>query len=228
MNPLFISELGLNHGGNLSKAFRMVELSKKAGAHIAKFQHYDALDVLGREHPALDYATSCQFTREEHEKLARHCESIGIEYLVSVFDVKDIPWADSLCKRHKVASRMNQNLEFLAHIDRCKKPVIMSIQYETTLRSTYRDRFYFMWCVRQYPAMYQEVMAPMFSYKYGLSSHCPDWNVIPDAFDKGARIFEAHVCESRKEVGCDIESSLTFSELERAINAINSKRLERI
>ena len=228
MQSIFISELGLNHGGSLSKAFRMIDLSKTAGATICKFQHYDALDVLGKDHPALDYAASCQFTRQEHEALKKHCDKIGIEYLVSVFDIKDIEWAASLCKRMKVASRMNQNLEFLSYIDRTKLPVIMSIQPEFNLRKTYRDRWYFMWCVRQYPAMYQEVMNFPFSYKYGLSSHCPDWNVIPDAFDKGARIFESHVCESRKEIGCDISSSLTFEELKKAVDSVKAKSLERV
>src|SRR5216683_1009775 len=124
MKPLFLAEIGINHQGSLSKAFRMIRLAKDAGAHIAKFQHYNALDVLGREHPALDYATSCQFTRKEHEKLAKYCEEVGLEYLISVFDIKDIAWAASLCKRMKVATRMNRNLEFLHYIESTKLPVI--------------------------------------------------------------------------------------------------------
>ena len=225
MEPLFLAEIGINHHGNLSKAFRMVELAKKAGADITKFQYYSPLDVLGKDNPVLDYAIQCQFTKKEHEQIALFCNKIGMEYLVSVFDVRDIAWADSLCKRHKVASRMNTNLEFLAYIDKCKKPTIMSIQDDTTLRKTYRDRFYFMWCVTNYPSTYEETLKHQFSYKYGLSSHCPDWNVIPDAYDLGARIFETQVCKSRKEEGCDISSSITFSELERAINAIKTKTL---
>lgn len=219
MQPLFIAEIGLNHHGSLSKAFRMVKLAKNAGAHIAKFQYYDPVRLLGANYPNLDYIIHSQFNKQKHQKLVDYCREIDIEYLVSVFDIKDIEWAASLCKRMKVASRMNCNLEFLSYIDRTKKPVIMSIQPELPLRSTYRDRWYFMWCKQNYPSTYQETMAPQFSYKYGLSSHCPDWNVIPDAHNEGARIFEAHVCESRQEAGCDISSSLTFSELERAINA---------
>jgi len=219
MKPLFIAEIGLNHQGYFSKAQRMIELAKEAGAHIAKFQMYNPMDILGKDHPALDYAIQCQFTKDEHEKLRVFCDKIGMEYLVSVFSPYDVAWADGLCKRHKVASRMNQNLEFMSYIDRCKKPVIMSIQPEFQLRSTYRDRWYFMWCVRNYPATYAEVLKAPFSYKYGLSSHCPDWNVIPDAYALGARIFESHVCESRKEEGCDISSSITFTELKRAVDA---------
>lgn len=206
----------------MSKAFRMVKLAKDAGATIAKFQHYSPIDVLGEAHPAIDYAVKCQFARKEHEKLAAYCEEIGLEYLVSVFDTKDIQWAASLCKRMKVASRMNQNLEFLSYIDKTKLPVIMSIQPDTTLRSYYRDRFYFMWCVRQYPATKKEVLEPMFSYKYGLSSHCPDYTASVEAFKHGARIFENHVKEFDEEEGCDMSSSITFEEYQRMTSEIES------
>lgn len=221
MQPLFIAEIGINHHGNLSKAFRMVKLAKDSGAHIAKFQYYDPVRLLGANYPDLDYIIHCQFKQKDHERLATYCKEIGIEYLVSVFEIQDVAWAASLCKRMKVASRMNRNLEFLSYIDRTKLPVIMSIQPDLSLRKYYQDRFYFMWCRQEYPATYGQTIAPQFSYKYGLSSHCPDWNVIPDAYKKGARIFENHVCESRSEKGCDISSSITFDELKRGIESIN-------
>ncbi len=220
MQPLFIAEIGVNHHGNLSKAFRMIDEAKSAGADIAKFQFYNPLDVLGKDHPALDYAIQCQFTRDQHEKLRDHCGRVGIEYLVSIFNVYDIAWADSLCKRHKIASRMNQNQEFIALIERCKKSVIMSLQPEITVRRSFRDRFYFMWCLRNYPSIKRDVLQPTFSYKYGLSSHCPDFTATVEAYKRGARIFENHVCESREESGCDISSSITFREYKQMTDEI--------
>ncbi len=208
---------------------RMIDLCKQAGAHIAKFQYYSPVDVLGADHPALDYAISCQFTKDEHVALKRHCDSVGIEYMVSVFSVKDIEWASGLCKRMKVASRMNRNLEFLAYIDRTKLPVIMSIQPETPMRKYYQDRFYFMHCVREYPASAVATLAPQFSYKYGLSSHCPDYKVTVEAFQHGARIFENHVKESNEDEGCDMSSSITIESFGKMVRAINdlSKTLAR-
>lgn len=222
MEPVFIAEIGLNHGGSLSKAFRMVYLAKLSGATVAKFQHYSPIDVLGIDHPALDYVVKCQFKRQDHERLAQYCNTIGIEYLVSVFDIKDIQWAASLCKRMKVASRKNQDLEFLSYIDKTKLPVIMSIQPEVPLRSYYRDRFYFMWCVRNYPATTTEVLNTNFSYKYGLSSHCPDFKASVEAYKLGARIFENHVKEFETEEGCDMASSITFDNYKRMTSEIES------
>ena len=35
-----IAEVGINHGGNLSKAFKLVDDAKKSGADAIKFQTY--------------------------------------------------------------------------------------------------------------------------------------------------------------------------------------------
>jgi N,N'-diacetyllegionaminate synthase len=220
MKPVFIAEIGINHGGSMSKAARMITMAKEAGADIAKFQFYSPIDVLGLDHPALDEAIECQFKRDEHERLKDHCDRLNIEYCVSIFDTRDILWADSLVKRHKIATRMNLNLEFLAHIERTKKPVIMSIQPETTLRSCYRDRFYFMWCPPGYPSDKKVTLTYPFSYKYGLSSHCSDYTASVEAAKKGARIFENHVKESDNDKGCDMSSSINFSDYAKMIGEI--------
>lgn len=228
MQPLFIAEIGLNHQGSLSKAFRMIKLSKEAGAQIAKFQYYDPVKLLGASYPDLDYIIHCQFKERDHERLAAYCKEIGMEYLVSVFEVGDIPFAASLCKRMKVATRMNRNLEFLSYIEKTKLPVIMSIQPELPLRSCYRDRFYFMWCTQQYPASYESVTKYPFSYKYGLSSHCPDYKASVEAYKLGARIFENHVKEFDSDKGCDMSSSITLEHYKWMTNEINylTKTLE--
>ena len=43
--PQIVAEIGLSHNGNIKKALQFVNLSKKAGADIAKFQtHYAKLN----------------------------------------------------------------------------------------------------------------------------------------------------------------------------------------
>lgn len=226
MKSIFIAEIGINHNGSLSKAFRMIDQAKNAGANYAKFQYYDPIRLLGADYKGIESIQKCSFTQNQHEKLAKHCRDINIKYLVSVFDVKDILWADSICDMHKVASRMNHNLEFLAHIDKCKKPTVMSIQPDLSLRKTYADRWYFMWCVNNYPASKEEVLKGQFSYKYGLSSHCPDWTASMEAYLKGARIFENHVKEFDQDQGVDMNSSILFEDYKRMTDAI--KKLESI
>lgn len=215
----WIAELGLNHHGHMEKAFRMIDKAKLCGATYAKFQHYDPSRVLGKKHPAYQYATQCYLSKAQHETLRVYCYSIGIDYLVSVFDLKDVSWADSLCKAHKIATRMNQNQEFIAAIAKTKKPVFMSVSPDIKVKKAYLDKFQLMWCIPgKYPSAIDDVLA--YPYEgFGLSSHCPDPRASLEAYHKGCRLFENHIAESKSEIGCDISSSLDFNEYRALIKA---------
>lgn len=215
---IWIGEIGINHHGNMDKAFRMIEKAKECGATFAKFQFYQPSEVLGSKHPAIAYANQCYFSQAQHETLKRRCEDVGIDYLVSVFNLRDVEWAAGLCKAMKIATRMNKRQDFIRAVANTKLPVFMSVQPELTIKKEYSKRFNLLWCVAQYPATKEDVMG--YPYKgFGLSSHCPDPSATLDAWNNGARVIENHLCESRDEMGCDIPSSLTFDEYKILINA---------
>ncbi len=139
--------------------------------------------------------------------------------LVSVFDVKDVVWADSLCKAHKIATRMNENQDFIEAISKTNKPVFMSVSPNIKVKKQYLSKFKLMWCIPgKYPSDIDEILA--YPYEgFGLSSHCPDPRASLEAYYKGCRLFENHLCESRSEMGCDISSSLIFQEYKALIKA---------
>jgi sialic acid synthase SpsE len=204
-----IAELGINHDGNFDKALQMILSAQAAGVSIVKFQHYDALSLLGPSSPYLAYAASCQFTKGQHEELASFCNTVGMEYMVSVFDINDVVWADSLCKRHKVASRMNQNQEFISALIATGKEVIISINEFTQFRPGLRNMF----CITKYPTPAAELENLPCNKVLGLSSHCPDIAPTLKAISQGATVVEHHVTFSREDKGCDHSSSITFDEL---------------
>lgn len=213
-----IAELGINAHGDFDKMKRMCLKAHNAGADYIKGQFYNPYRVLGKEHPDLNYALKCQFTRQQHEELAEYCQELGTPYFVSVFDVGDIGWADRFCEVHKVASRMNRNAEFISRIDRCKKPTFMSIQPSLGIRIP--ARFKLMWCLREYPSTKEQILDYPYTAKLGLSSHCPDWTAALVAVKRGAVSIEQHICESRNEPGCDISSSITFEELKNLVDEV--------
>lgn len=213
----FIAELGINHHGKMEKAFRMIGKSIDAGATYVKGQFYAPVKVLGKEHPDLDYAKECYFTRGQHETLAKYADARGGKYFVSVFDCKDVRWAGQFGVM-KVASRMNQNQEFLAKVNGLHLPTYMSVQPEITVNKRYSKRFSMLWCVREYPTAKETIL--QYPYNgFGLSSHCPDWTASLEAYKLGARVFENHLCEAKDEKGCDIGSSLDFAEYAALIKA---------
>ena len=38
--PFVIAEVGINHGGSLKKAFKLIDAAKSSGANAVKFQTY--------------------------------------------------------------------------------------------------------------------------------------------------------------------------------------------
>lgn len=209
-----ICEVGINHDGDFAKAMKMIEACADTGVKICKFQFYDPLKLLGPDSPYLAYATRCQFTRVQHELLKQVCDMYGLEYLVSVFDIADIPWADSLCKRHKVASRMNKDNSFVGALRETGKQVIMSVQNlsaDPFRAGDYQMRY--MYCITEYPTPVSELSNLPCNEHLGLSSHCPSIKPSIDALAQGATLIEHHVKFAGDEDGCDKSSSITFDQL---------------
>lgn len=205
-----IAELGINHDGEFEKALHMIDEVANTGVKIVKFQHYDALQLLGAESPYLEYASKCQFSKDQHWSLKQYCDKLELEYLVSVFDTADIPWANSLCKRHKVASRMNKSSDFIKALRNTDKEVIVSVQQAPVY--TYPNVRY-MYCITKYPTLEKDLEALPCNSELGLSSHCPSLVPSSRAIQQGATLLEHHVTFSREDVGCDHDSSITFEEL---------------
>ncbi len=213
-----IAELGINHNGSYEKALRMIDAVKDTSVNIVKFQHYEPLKLLGANSPYLTYATKCQFTKEQHERLQEYCTFLGLEYMVSVFDIKDIPWADLLCKRHKVASRMNQDPKFFPALLQTGKEVIVSTQ---SFNPPAMPHTRYMYCITEYPTPVAKMEWLPCNSNLGLSSHCPSIGPSLKAVAQGATLLEHHVTFDRNDEGCDHTSSITFEELRQLQRTTN-------
>ena len=49
LRPYFIADLAANHDGELSRAKELIWIAKDAGAHCAKFQHFEADKIVNDE-----------------------------------------------------------------------------------------------------------------------------------------------------------------------------------
>lgn len=214
---IFIAELGINAHGNPEKMLRMILKAVNSGATLIKGQYYDPVKVLGRRHPEFAYATQCQFSQPQHETFAKYAESIGGKYFVSVFNIADVQWASQFGFM-KVATRMNKRQDFIRAVEKTKLPVFMSVQPELCVKKEYSKRFNLLWCVAKYPTPKEEVLSYPY-HGFGLSSHCPDPSASLEAWQKGARVLENHLCESKGELGCDIPASIDFEDYKALIKA---------
>lgn len=67
----FIAEIGINHGGSLDKAFRLIDSAVKTGCNAIKFQTYKAEDRVGKSSPLYETLKSCELTFGDFEKLKK-------------------------------------------------------------------------------------------------------------------------------------------------------------
>ena len=99
--PRVIAEIGCNHKGDVAIAKELLLLAKECGCAYAKFQKRNPEELLTPEqykaphpNPMHSYGTTygehrenLELTIHQHKELKEYCESIGLGYSCSVWDV---------------------------------------------------------------------------------------------------------------------------------------------
>jgi len=178
-----IAEAGVNHNGNLTLAFELVEAAAIAGADVVKFQTFKAGAVASDKAKKANYQinSTCnsgnqismlrqlELTEVDHNKLIDHCQKIGIEFLSTAFDDPSIDLLNKVnLKRFKIPSGEITNLPYLRRLGGLGKPLILSTgmanlgEVEAALAvletaGTDRAQITLLHCTTEYPAPMAEV-----------------------------------------------------------------------
>ena len=114
-----ISEIGINHNGDMEIAKELIRKSKDAGCDAVKFQKR-SVDLVytkeelekPRESPWGETTRAqkegLEFSIEQHIELERYSKEIGLDYIVSCWDKKSLTEVEEFLnvRYHKVASAM--------------------------------------------------------------------------------------------------------------------------
>jgi hypothetical protein len=97
---LVIAEAGVNHNGQLDLALRLCDAARASGADAVKFQTFRAQDLAVRGAPTAQYQArqtgdvdqfemlrKLELSEEDHLRIKRHCDGIGIEFFSTPFSV---------------------------------------------------------------------------------------------------------------------------------------------
>ena len=93
---IIIAEACDNHFGSLSNALKMVDLAKKSGADIIKFQHHLPDEEMLRNVPRsknfkislYNFLKKYALKIEDHYKIKNYCKKKKIKYLCTPFSFK--------------------------------------------------------------------------------------------------------------------------------------------
>ena len=132
-----VAELGINCNGSLDIARKLIDAAKWAGADAVKFQKrtveivYKVQMDKPRESPwgttNGEQKLALEFDREDYDRINDYCETIGIEWFASAWDIPSLDFLKPYnLPYNKIASAMATNWDFVRQVGLEHKPVFLS------------------------------------------------------------------------------------------------------
>jgi len=168
MKSFIVAEIASNWEGNLTKARKLIQESKNAGADAVKFQMWRAEDLYTEKHPNWKFIKKSEITFDKAKKLKKISDEIGIEFFCSAFYPDAIDFLEKInVKRYKVASRTclfkdPYSIETLNKKSKTKKPVIISMGMGGSKKKIEQifknNNTTFCYCISKYPTKLKEIV----------------------------------------------------------------------
>jgi len=140
--PVIVSEIGINHNGNLDVAIAIADSAIKSGAQIIKHQTHIPDDEMSIEAKKIipihtkqsiyQIIKKCSLSEDDEKKLMNYIKSKKRIFISTPFSRKAV---DRLVKFNipafKIGSGECNNHHFVEYICKFKKPIIMSTGMNT-------------------------------------------------------------------------------------------------
>ena len=140
MSVFVIAEAGVNHNGQLDRAFELIDAAVAAGADAVKFQTFRAEKIVQVTAPKASYQKhktgagnqfamlkKLEMSEQDHLQMMRHCERSNIEFMSTPFDEEAAEFLlHHGMKRIKIPSGEITNHRFLSFLAGKNTPMIMS------------------------------------------------------------------------------------------------------
>ena len=241
MKSFIVADIASNWEGSFTKATKLIQESKNAGANAVKFQMWRAHDLYNNKHQNWKFIKKSEITFEKAKKLKKIADKIGIEFFCSAFYPEAIEILEKLkVKRYKIASRTcllkdPYSLETLQEKSLTKKPVIISMgmggDRKKIEKIFSKNKKIFCYCISEYPTeIYKIDWKNAIKYD-GFSDHTLGItaSLIFTMLKKQQNIknifIEKHV-KLNNSKGPDASSSINTKELTNLVSAV--RKIEKI
>lgn len=238
--PLVIAEIGINHGGDLEVAKKMVTLAAESGAECVKHQTHFIDDEMTDEAKSIfppnakisiwDVMAQSALSAKDEIALKKHTESLGLIYISTPFSRKAADFLYELdVPAFKIGSGEADNLPLIRHIACFGKPVILSTGMQTIESiaqsvQILRDAsvpFALLECTNLYPSPPEivslrgvtDLQQAFPDAIVGFSDHSIGPEMALASVALGACILERHFTDTRYRGGPDISCSMDPAEL---------------
>lgn len=251
---VIIAEAGVNHNGDIATAKKMIDVAATAGADFVKFQTFIAESLATSDAPKAEYQKIAagsseesqlemlrflQLSKDQHVELIEHCQTAGIKFLSTGFDLTSLDMLFELGIRlFKVPSGELTNLPFLEHIAQFQCQVYLSTgmanleEVKWALEALVsaglsKKQISVLHCTTAYPTPIGQAnlraigtLHEQLGVSVGYSDHTTGLQASLTAVALGATVIEKHFTLSREQKGPDHQASLEPGELVSLVGAI--------
>ena len=231
MAIFIVAEAGVNPGGSVDEAKRLIDAAKNSGANACKFQLFNSQRLWGDAR-----ITHLEFSEAQMIILSDHAKNAGIEFLCTPFGILEVQFLAPLVKRMKIASGCIRRYDLLTAVAKTNLPVILS----TGMSDLDDVRFALMHlgsdvtllhCTSAYPCPINAVnlnamdTLRIFHRPVGYSDHTASIVVPIAAAAKGAVVIEKHLTLDRNAIGPDHKASINPSQFKVMVDGIRRVEL---
>jgi N-acetylneuraminate synthase len=241
-----VSEVGINHNGELENARALITAAHHAGVDAVKFQKRTPELCVPPEQRSqmrdtpwgyisyLDYRYKVEFGEEEYRQIDAHCKEYGITWFASVWDEPSVEFLEQfepVCYKIPSASLTDHSL--LRCLRATGRPLILSTgmstmeQIKESANLLEMDNLVITHATSTYPCEPDELNLRMiqtlrdtFPCPIGYSGH--EVGLIPSvvAVSMGACMVERHITLDRAMWGSDQAASVEPAGFERLVRYI--------
>ena len=242
--PLIIAELGINHGGKLALAKKMIEAASKSGCEAIKHQtHFiddemteDAKKIIppNADKSIWEIMEKCSLSKDDEISLKKFTEDLGMIYISTPFSRNAADFlAEIQIPAFKIGSGECDNLLFVEHIASMGKPIILStgmqnsssIETPVKIIESFKVDYAILECTNIYPCPPDQISLGSITDLYskfpkaeiGFSDHSVGPEMALASVAMGATIIEKHFTDTKTRQGPDISCSMDPKELKYLI-----------
>jgi len=248
--PVYITgEIGINHNGELSNAFALIDQAAAAGCDAVKFQKRtpevctprDQWEI-ERDTPwgrmtYIDYRHRVEFGLEEYAAIDEYARQRGIAWFASPWDVESVDFLEQFdVPAHKVASASLTDDELLRRLRATGRTIILSTGMSTPRQIRHAvevlgsDTIVLCHATSTYPAkpselnlrMIHTLQAEFPNVPIGYSGHEVGLQTTLAAVALGATFVERHITLDRAMWGSDQAASVEPPGLQRLVRDIRT------
>jgi len=242
-NTYIIAELGINHGGDVDLAKKLIDSSANTGVDAVKFQTYITEKRAPKGNSDIfNILNKCELPFDAFKELKDYSQQYDIDFISTPFDNESIDFLDSIgCSKFKIASFDVVNHQLLAHLSKTKKPVILSVgmSNEEEIKQALQilkkgtEKISLLHCISAYPCEEDDMnlsaifkLQELFNNAIGLSDHTNTTLTSLYAVAAGAQIIEKHYKIDDNMDCIDAPVSITEVQMKKMVNEI--RRIESI